>query len=187
MGQAAKKRATYEDLLAYPEGTNVELIDGDLHVLPRPSTPHAMAGSALGGLVIPPFQFGRGGPGGWLILHEPELHLGGDALIPDLAGWRRERMPELPHVPAIELVPDWVCEFLSYPSTAKYDRTVKMPLYAEKGVKHLWIGDDQAHTLEVYRRTDAGWLLVKTFAGDELIRAEPFDAVEIDLSWLWKR
>jgi Uma2 family endonuclease len=187
MSLVAKRRATYEDVLGYPEGTHVELVDGELQVSPRPSTPHVAGSSTLAMLLGTPFHLGRGGPGGWVILYEPELHLGPDVVIPDLAAWRRERMPEIPREPAIDLAPDWVCEFLSHESTAAYDRKVKVPLYAANGVRHLWIADDQDRTLEDYRLTPGGWLLVKTFSGEEQIRAEPFEAVELELGWLWRR
>lgn len=187
MAEAAKRRSSYQDLLAYPAGTNVELIDGQILALPRPSTPHITGASTLGFLLMGPFQFGRGGPGGWVILDQPELHLASDAIIPDLAGWRRERMPQIPRAPAIELVPDWVCEFLSNDSTAARDRAIKMPLYAARGVRHLWLADTEAHTVEIYRLIDKGWLAVRTFSGDDAIRAEPFEAIELELGLLWRR
>jgi Uma2 family endonuclease len=187
MSHMPKRPATYQDLLSYPEGTSVELISGELRVLPRPAAQHTRGSSRLGYSLEGPFGLGRGGPGGWVILDEPELHLSGDALIPDLAGWRRERMPEIPDVAAFELAPDWVCEFLSRDSTAAYDRSIKMPVYAAKGVKHLWLADPRDRTLEIYRLVENGWLSVKTFSGDALIRAEPFDAVELELGLLWAR
>src|SRR5262245_30527601 len=127
----SKKGASYEDLAALPENVVGEILDGELYVQPRPAAAHAGSASGLGVLLGAPFRYGRDGPGGWMILDEPELHLGSDVVVPDLAAWRRERMPELPHVPAIELAPDWVCEVLS-PSTVKIDRAKKLAIYARE-------------------------------------------------------
>ena len=184
MTSAAKKCATYEDLLAVPEHLGAEIIDGELYTMPRPATPHAAAASALGEELGPPFKRGRGGPGGWLILGEPELHVGGDIVAPDLAGWRRERMPRLPNGPYIELAPDWVCEVLS-PSTQARDRTIKLGVYRRESVAHVWLVDPSSRTLEVLRRTPDGWLIVLSEGDDAKVRAEPFDAIELDLAILW--
>ena len=123
---------------------------GRLHTHPRPAAPHALASTALGGDLLNPFQFGRGGPGGWWILFEPELHLGEEVLVPDLAGWYRERMPDYPDTAYFTLAPDWVCEVLS-PSTRKLDLHEKRPLYALAGVGHLWLVDPTDRTLEGLR------------------------------------
>lgn len=128
----ARKRATYSDLLALPPNVVGQLIDGVVHAHPRPATPHALASSALGEELGPPFKRGRGGPGGWILLDEPELHLGEDVVVPDLAGWRRERLPEVKDVPALTLAPDWICEVLS-PSTAGIDRVEKMEILGAGG------------------------------------------------------
>lgn len=184
MTEAARRRATYDDLRAAPEHAVAELIDGTLHTHPRPAMPHAHAASTLGMDIGSPFQRGRGGPGGWWIVHEPELHFGADVLVPDLAGWRRERMPVPPRATGIELAPDWVCE-VSSPSTARHDRVLKMPVYAARKVAHLWLVDPDARTLEVFRLAPDGWLRVAAFGGDERVRAEPFDAVELELGALW--
>jgi Uma2 family endonuclease len=136
MAAPASRHATYDDLRVVPETLVAELLDGDLVTSPRPATPHARAASSLGGELYGPFDRGRGGPGGWIILDEPELHLGGDVLVPDLTGWRKERMPALPDVVGIELAPDWVCEVLS-PSTAPIDRTRKVPIYARERIGHV--------------------------------------------------
>jgi Uma2 family endonuclease len=183
---SAKRPATYADLLRVPEHLVAEIVDGELVTSPRPAARHAAAASALGEELGPPFKRGRGGPGGWVILDEPELHIVGQVVVPDLAGWRRERMPEIPDVTYFELAPDWVCEVLS-PSTAALDRTRKRPHYARAGVTHLWLVDPIAQTLEVHRRQAEDWLLVFSVAGDVKVRAEPFDAVEIDLGSLWAR
>ena len=166
-----------------------EIVDGELSLLPRPRRRHVHAAGELHGELHNPFGRGRGGPGGWLVLPEPELHLGPrpDILIPDLAGWRRERLPPgflADDAPGITLRPDWVCEVLS-PSTARIDRTKKLPIFHREGVVHAWLVDPTAHTLDVLRRHDLGWLLVASYEGASVVRAEPFDAVEIDLAGLW--
>lgn len=175
---------TYQALLDLPENLVGEIVGGELFASPRPSSPHARASSTLGADLIGPFDRGRGGPGGWWILAEPELHLGSDVMVPDLAGWRRDRMPSIPDVAYFELAPDWVCEVVSL-NTARLDRARKMPAYATHGVAFLWILDPLAKTLEVFRLTDSNWLVVSSHSGDDVVRAVPFDAVEIELSALW--
>jgi Uma2 family endonuclease len=186
MGDPAKRRATYDDLLAVEEALVAEIIDGDLITQPRPATLHARAASRLGAELGGPFDRGKGGPGGWILLDEPELHLHGDVLVPDLAGWRRERMPELPDAAAIELAPDWVCEVLS-PGTAAIDRARKMPLYARERVSHLWLVDPIARTLEAYRLGAPHWILVGAWSGDAKVHVEPFEPHELELSSLWAK
>jgi Uma2 family endonuclease len=186
MAEPARRRATYADLIALPEHLVGEIVDGELVASPRPAARHARAASVLGGTLGPPFDFGQGGPGGWIILYEPELHLSEEVLVPDLAGWRRERMPEMPDEAAFSLAPDWVCEVLS-PSTGALDRARKLPIYARERVAHAWLVDPALRTLEVFRREGGGWFLVATFEGDRRVRAEPFDALELDLSLLWRR
>jgi Uma2 family endonuclease len=187
MGPSAltrKRPATYADIEALPEHLVGEIVGGELVVSPRPAPAHAAATSGLGVEIGGPFQFGKGGPGGWWILDEPELHLGADVLVPDLAGWRRERMPRLPRTPFFELAPDWVCEVLS-PSTGLLDRVQKLPLYRRVGVRHAWLVDPDAQTLEVFRAEAKGWTLLLTAGGANRVRAEPFDAIEVDLAGLW--
>jgi Uma2 family endonuclease len=173
-----------------PETMVAEIIGGELLTMPRPHRQHVHAASALGEELGPPFRRGRGGPGGWVILDEPELRFGAlpDIVIPDLAGWRRERVPADflagTEPPFITLAPDSVCEVLS-PSTERVDRGRKLDLYRREGVAHVWLVSPALQTLEVLRRHDLGWLLVATFAGDTAVRAEPFDAVELDLAGLW--
>jgi Uma2 family endonuclease len=134
-----------------------------------------------------PFGFGRGGgPGGWIILLEPELHIVGQVMVPDLAGWRRERMPVMPETAFVELAPDWACEVIS-PATGALDRAKKVPHYARAGVRHLWLIDPTPKTLEIFRSDGEAWRLLATHAGDVKVRAEPFDAIELDLSVLWAR
>lgn len=182
-----KKAATYDDLVALPENLVGEIVDGDLYASPRPASPHAVAKTALGEELGPPFKRGRGGPGGWFILYEPELHIGGQVMVPDLAGWRRERMPVIADVPFFELAPDWLCEVIS-PGSAALDRNRKMPHYFRAGVTHVWLVDPITKTLEIFQGVPGeGWRLVGNFVGDDKIRAVPFDAVELDLSVLWAR
>lgn len=178
-----QKPATYEDLRALPENMVGELIDGELFASPRPAVPHAVAASQL--MVEVGGRFGRdgSGPGGWWIIVEPELKLGEDVLVPDLAGWRRERFTP-PAEAQVTVVPDWVCEIAS-PSTAWLDRSLKRERYARAGVRHLWLVNPLERLVEVFR-LDAGlWRLLGTYVGDAKIRAEPFEAAEIDLSLLW--
>lgn len=123
-------------------------------------------------------------PGGWWFLLEPELHVEDDVLVPDWAAWRRERMPVVPNVPFFTLVPDWVCEIVS-PSTGRIDRSRKMRHYAGDGVIHLWLVDPLVQTLEVYRLEDARWTVVGTHAGNDAVRVEPFEAIELCLERWW--
>ncbi len=184
MVQSVLKKAVYEDLLRLPDNMVGQIIDGDLIALPRPSPRHAQATSALGFEIGPPYRFGRGGPGGWIILDEPEIRLGEDILVPDMAGWRRERLPSPPAENWISLAPDWVCEVLS-PGTERIDRIRKMPIYAAFKVPHLWLVNPREKTLEVFKRSAGGWLLLAAHGGDETVRAEPFAEIGIDLGLLW--
>lgn len=186
MGHPARKNATYQDLLSVPPHLTAEIIGGTLHTQPRPTSRHALASSSVGGELFGPFHRGKGGPGGWIILDEPELHLGHDVLVPDLAGWRRERMPEVPEAPFFELAPDWVCEVLS-PSTEKIDRADKIPIYLRERYSHLWLVQPLTQTLEIYRLDGATFRLTGTFKDDAQILAEPFDALPFDLGSLWAR
>ena len=178
--------ATYADIEALPPNILGEIIRGVLYANPRPAFPHAAAASALGEEIGPPFKRGRGGPGGWIILDEPELHLHDDVVVPDLAGWRRERMPEMPDGAYTTLAPDWACEVVS-PSTAKLDRAEKLPLYARERVTHVWIVDPIAKLLEIFRLDGATYRLAATFHDDAKVRGEPFDAIELELAALWAR
>jgi Uma2 family endonuclease len=187
MGAPAKRHATYEDLVAAPEHLVAELIDGDLYTHPRPTALHALASSAIGSELFNRYHDGQGGPGGWIVLFEPELHLHGDVLVPDIAAWRRERLSEVPDAPAFELPPDWACEVLSA-ATAAVDRVRKMRIYGREAVRHVWPIDPTARTLEVYRLLPASkYELMGAWCDDAMVRAEPFDAVDIDLGRLWRR
>lgn len=187
MANPAHREATYEDLAALPANVTGQILFGVLHAHPRPAPKHAQAASTLGEELGPPFKRGRGGPGGWLILDEPELHLGPHVIVPDLAGWRRERMPEMPVDKAyFELAPDWICEVLS-PSTASLDRGDKPKAYRAFDVAHVWFVDPEAQTLEILAHDDKGYRVFEVFSGAAKVRAAPFDAIELDLGLLWAR
>jgi Uma2 family endonuclease len=183
----AKRRATYEDLMQVPDTKVAEIIDGELIVSPRPASPHAHAATVIGVDIAGPFHRNPGDPpipGGRWILLEPELHFRDDVLVPDWAGWRRERLPVFPNTPAFTLAPDWICEVIS-PSTGRIDRSRKMRIYACEGVSHLWFVEPLLETLEIYRLESGRWVVVGTQAGRDAVRAEPFDAVELDLGRWW--
>lgn len=184
MAVAVRKPAVYEDLLALSPNVVGEIVNGVLHSHPRPSPRHARAYSALGGELHGPYDRGRGGPGGWWILDEPELHRSGHVLVPDLAGWRRERMPRLPDIAWFDLVPDWVCEILS-PSTARLDRAEKLPVYAAEGVRHCWLVDPDLRTLEVFQNEGGRWLLLAVLEDQAEVGQPPFGAITFPLAALW--
>ena len=176
--------ATYEDVLALPEHVVGEIIGGELIVSPRPAPRHAVAASVLAGELGPPYHSGRGGPGGWWIIFEPELRLDEDVLVPDLAGWRRERLPVVPETAYFTLAPDWICEVLS-PGTARLDRQRKLAVYAREGVADAWLLDPIERTLEVLRLDGKQWVIVSVHAGDEEVYAEPFEGTGVVLARLW--
>lgn len=180
-----RKKATYEDVLAAPEHMVAEVVNGELFLSPRPAPRHLLSSSALGSLLTPPFQFGRGGPGGWIILDEPELHLGDDIMVPDVAGWRIERMPRLPSEAYFGVVPDWICEVLS-PSTKRFDRMRKFPLYGKYGVAHAWFVNPDERSLETYSLFRERWQLGDLAADNERPRVAPFEAIELELGLLWE-
>ena len=181
---APRRRATYADVLAAPEHLVAEIIDGELVTMPRPAPRHLVSGSNLTSLLNGPFDLGRGGPGGWWIIAEPELHLGDEILVLDIAGWRRERMPVVPENPYFTLAPDWMCEIRS-PSSAKYDRGPKRQTYARHGVGHCWYVETAARLLECYELRDGLWVLLKTFAENDEVDAPPFEAAPFPLGLLW--
>lgn len=184
MAARVREHATYEDLVRLPENMVGELIDGELYASPRPAGPHTRAASGLGFSLGPPFHIGRGGPGGWWILFEPELHFGYNVLVPDLAGWRRERMPEIPKGHRFTIVPDWVCEVTS-PSSGRLDRLKKLPVYARAGVDYAWIVEPEQQTLEAFERDGDRWILLGIYGAEPVVRVQPFDAIEINLSEIW--
>lgn len=184
--QPAFKRSLYAQLEALPEGLTGEILNGQLHTQPRPAGPHARAETELSIDIGSAYGRGRGGPGGWWIIVEPEIHfvIDEEVAVPDLAGWRKERMPQIPEGHRFTVVPDWVCEVLS-PSTASKDREVKMPLYAAYGVTYAWLVDPKRRTLEAYARAEEGWRLLAEASGNDTIAVAPFDALQLDLSNLW--
>lgn len=189
---AAERRATYEDILALPEHVRGQLVAGVLHAHPRPRASHARVSSRLGMTLGGPFDMGSGGgEGGWILLFEPELHLGGDVLVPDLAGWRRTTMPELPEVAYFTVAPDWICEVLSA-ATARLDRGKKLEAYAREGVPVVWLVDPESKTLEIFMleaRTSLGprYVLAAVHGGDDVVHAEPFASFALRLAGLWER
>src|SRR5579859_2366340 len=184
MADERPPRALYDELVALPENVIGEIIGGQLVTQARPAIPHAYAATNLSAELNGPFHRGRGGPGGWILLYEPELHLRADVLVPDLAGWRIERMPEVPETPAVRLAPDWVCEVLS-PSTAAIDRADKLPIYARERVAHAWLVDPLTRTLEAFRLEAGRWVLLGTWREDAKVRVEPFEVFELELAGLW--
>ena len=185
MAKVARRHATYDDLLKVPDHLVAELIDGELFTSPRPATRHIKPAKKLTGILDRAFEDGIDGPGGWWILPEPELHLGRDILVPDIAGWRRQHLPEVPDAAAITVAPNWICEVLST-STARIDRLKKLPKYAANTVEHAWLLDPYMHVLEVYRIANETYALIDIFDDEQpLVRAEPFEAIEFRLDALW--
>lgn len=185
MSGPAKKRATYQDVLEAPPNMLAEVLLGELRLSPRPARRHGRAASTLGMELGGAFDRGRSGPGGWVIFDEPELHLGEDILVPDLGGWRKERFPVGADEEAYFLTPpDWVCEVLS-PSTARYDRTDKLFIYARERIPFLWLVDPRERTLECYVLDDSAWKLVGSYRDDALVQAPPFEVFTLELAALW--
>ncbi len=184
MSEPVEKKAVYEDLYSIPEDMTGEIISGELIVTPRPSRKHVYATSRLDKEIGNPYELGRGGPGGWVILVEPEVKLGENTLVPDLAGWKKERFPVKEPHNWISVAPDWVCEMLS-PGSWRVDRIDKMPIYAQYGVSYLWLADPVNQTLEVFRLQDGEWVVAGLHKGNAKIRAVPFVEIEINLSDLW--
>ncbi len=185
MSDLAEKKATYEDLFSIPENMIGEIIDGELIATPRPAPRHMLSISALGYKIGPSYQYSEGGnPGGWVILFETEVKLAEDIVVPDLAGWKKERFPtELEHN-WIPVAPDWVCEVLS-PSTFRNDKIKKMPLYGRHGVGHIWLIDPLTMTMDAFRLESGRWSLLGSFDENDKVRVEPFEEVEINLKDLW--
>ena len=184
MALPQSRPATYADIEALPPNLVGQILFGVLHAHPRPAPRHAAATTELIGELRNPFGRGSGGPGGWVILVEPELHLGEHVVVPDIAGWRRERLPRLPETAFIETAPDWVCEVLS-PSTVRLDRTDKLAVYAVHGVAHAWYVDPEARTLEVLALTGGKWMIAATFKDADKVSAPPFESHTFALDVLW--
>lgn len=179
-----ESKTTYADPKLLPEHALGELIAGELHLSPRPAALHILAATRIGGELLTPFDRGNDGPGGWILLNKPELHLGQELLVPDLAAWRKQRMPELPRTSAFTIAPDWVCEVLSA-STATLDRSLKLPVYAREGVQHVWLVDPERQSLEVFRLQEGRYTLLATHAGMIRMRAEPFQSLDLELTYVW--
>ena len=186
MRERNRPPATYEDLKKVPQDRVAQLIAGDLHVLPRPSGAHANLITQLATDLVGPFQKGRGGPGGWVFLFEPELHLGADVVVPDVAGWRSERSPLdlVARQPFFTLSPDWVCEGLS-DSTRSLDRVAKLGVYQRERVGWLWFADPVARTLEAFALRDGSYVLLGSWAAGSKARVPPFEALEYTLDEWW--
>jgi Uma2 family endonuclease len=184
MAEPAKRQATYADLEAVPPNLVAEIIHGALVTHPRPAPGHGIAANVLSTKLTQRNQFDEGGPGGWMFIPEPELHLGPHVVVPDIAGWRRERLPELPKTAYIETAPDWICEILS-DATERYDRNAKRGIYAGAGVPFLWLLDPRIKLLEVFQLMAGHWLLAANFAGDAEVRAVPFEDTSFQLGQLW--
>ena len=184
LSQGDSRRATYQDVVDAPPDKVAEVVDGTLYIFDRPAVAHTLVGSRLGRYIGTPFEDGRGGPGGWRILDEPQLHLGEDIVVPDIAGWRRERMPTLPDTAYFTLAPDWVCEVLS-PSTRKLDLGAKSAVYARAGVGHIWFVDPIARSLEASVLRDGKWVEIATLHDDATVSLLPFEAISFCLGDLW--
>jgi Uma2 family endonuclease len=177
--------ATMADLEALPEHIKGEIIDGVLYTQPRPRARHQRVIAVLDHNLLGPYDLDGGGPGGWWILPEPGIELpGSPEFSPDLGGWKRERMPELPEDTSIHVVPDWLCEIFT-PRTRSYAQEIKKPFYARIGVTWIWYVDLGAQTFTVSRLHEGKWLELGVHVGDQRVRAEPFEAVELDLAPWW--
>jgi Uma2 family endonuclease len=182
--KSKSRPATYADIEALPPHVTGEIVFGVLHTHPRPSPRHGLAANRLSQEVTGPFDFGRGGPGGWIFIVAPELHLGRHVVVPDISGWRQERLTTFPETAYIEAPPDWLCQVLS-PTTQAFDRTDKLAVYAEFGVKHCWYVDPIAKTHEVFALTGGKWLLAATFKDADPVTAPPFEVHTFALDVMW--
>lgn len=185
MSKPADKVATYEDLFDIPENLVGEIFSGELVTHPRPSPRHSQAASAVGAVLFNRFSINPGGDDdGWWILDEPECHLSEDIVVPDIAGWRKSTMLELPETAWFGIRPDWVCEVVS-PSTAKYDRGVKREIYAREKVGHYWMVDPVEKMVEVFALSESGWVLTDVVSDDQVDNLPPYETLPFDLSTLW--
>jgi Uma2 family endonuclease len=184
MSGSVKRPATYADIEAAPEHLVAEIIGGELMTHPRPSPRHGTAATSLADELTGPFQKSRGGPGGWVFVLEPEVKFGDDLLVPDIAGWHRDRLSGYPKRNFFENAPDWVCEVLSG-STEKRDRTLKSRIYALAGVPHFWLIDPRLQIMEAFENVGGRWTKIADWNSADLVRAPPFDAISFSLADLW--
>ena len=178
-------KASYKDVLAAPPHMVAQVVDGSLHLHPRPVNWHGVSSTTLTMILGMPFQKGVGGPGGWVFVHEPELHLGKDILVPDLAAWRKENYIERKYKAYYSTAPDWVCEFLS-PSTRKLDEGSKSDIYAREGVSHLWLLDPVSRMLKAFVAVKAAWREIAHLRDNAEVSVPPFEEISFPLSELWE-
>ncbi len=186
MSSSVATERPYDRLIALPDNRVGEIVGGRLYTQPRPAGPHAAACTSLAAEIHLPYQRGRGGPGGWWIIVEPELHFVRDTevLVPDIAGWRRSRLPRPPRGHRFEVIPEWVCEIVS-PATAKKDRVVKLPVYARYGVAYLWLVDPLARTLETFALHEGRWTVLGLYKDQDVVSVAPFTDLHLELTALW--
>jgi Uma2 family endonuclease len=187
MASLAPKLATYDDLLGLQEDVRAEVIAGQILVAPSPLPRHSRAQRVLGRFVGGPYDDddGRGGPGGWWIFIEVDVQLGShDIVRPDLAGWRRTRLPHPGAMRPIDVAPDWVCEVIS-PSAAARDRVIKRDLYARHRIPHYWLVDPEARTLEALELTGDRWVEIGAWDETASARIAPFADVELEVGRLF--
>jgi Uma2 family endonuclease len=186
MGEPARRLASWADLVEAPDDGRVwEVLGGSLEAQPRPRPAHSRAQARVAGELSGPFDQGRGGPGGWWLLIEPdvefEVH---EIVVPDVAGWRRERMSVLPAERPIRTRPDWTCEVLS-PSNRRRDRGRKADLYLRAGVPHYWIVDPDERMLEAFEAKAGAWVRLGAWSDGDTLRIPPFEAIELDVGGLF--
>jgi Uma2 family endonuclease len=177
-------RATYQDVLNAPDHKIAEILEGELFLSPMLAPRVGVVHSGLLAILGNAFDRADGGPGGWWILSKPEIHLGEHVVVPDLCGWRREDLPTIPDVDYFTGPPSWVCELLA-PPTERFDRSRKLRIYAEAGVPHAWLVKPSDRTLEVLRLREGLWTIVGVWEDAAVVRAEPFEAIELSLAQLW--
>ena len=189
MGKALKNKKSfdelYKELCDLPDNVVGEILNEELVVSPRPAFKHARAGSSLVSKIFDSYDEGNTGPGGWWILYEPELRFPYDVVVPDIAGWKRERLQNPSEMKVFEVSPDWVCEVLS-PSTARHDKISKFKIYAENKVPYYWIVDPLNRVLEIFILDGKTYKLAFIFGkNDDVKAAPPFEELEFNLGSLW--
>ena len=177
---------TVDEWLREPAEKRYELIDGDLIEKAAPDFSHGSAQAGLIAHLHPWFHQRDGGdrPGGWWIASEVDVVLDDNGFRPDIAGWRRERVPEMPKTRPVRVRPDWICEIVSE-SNATTDTIKKLRRYHQAGVPHYWLLDPATRTLAVYRHAAEGYQSVLVAEAGETARAEPFEAIELRIAALF--